>query len=107
MKVLVNGGLNLSEMTAELFVPRRGEAFILHTFDNQQFPAALERVTPLRSRRPGAGGAAFSLEFRVPGQTVLPQRIYRLEHPGLGVFDVFLVPLALDDSGLQLQAVFN
>ena len=38
---------------------------------------------------------------------VLPQRIYRLEHNGLGELDIFLVPIGKDADGVSYQAMFN
>ena len=49
----------------------------------------------------------FSLRFRGdPGQ-VFPQRIYPMEHDSIGDFELFLVPIARDDSGTYYEAVFN
>jgi hypothetical protein len=49
----------------------------------------------------------FSLLFRGPLQPVMPQRMYTLEHPELGRFDLFLVPIGPDATGMQYEAVFN
>jgi len=38
---------------------------------------------------------------------VLPQRLYRLEHNGLGELDIFLVPIGKDEQGVSYQATFN
>ena len=70
-------------------------------------PALLEKVTPLAFPATRSNRKPFSLEFRLPIRSVLPQRIYRLEHPQLGTLNIFLVPIGMDQAGLQLQAVFN
>lgn len=49
----------------------------------------------------------FSLVFLGPPQTILPQRIYRIAHATLGEFDLFLVPIGRDASGVQYEAVFT
>ncbi len=49
----------------------------------------------------------FSLFFRGPMQPIMPQRIYTLEHPKLGRFDLFLVPIGPDGTGMRYEAVFN
>lgn len=49
----------------------------------------------------------FSIFFRAPGATPLGQGIYRLRHPALGIFDLFLVPVGRDDDAMYYQAVFN
>jgi hypothetical protein len=49
----------------------------------------------------------FSVVFRCRAGSVLPQRIYRLEHEKMGQFDLFLVPIKKDDQGVHYEAVFN
>jgi hypothetical protein len=49
----------------------------------------------------------FSLFFLAPTNAKPWQGIYNLEHPTLGKFDLFLVPVALDANGLQFEAVIN
>jgi hypothetical protein len=46
------------------------------------------------------GAECFSLLFR-GGNVALPQNTYRIEHPALGVFPLFLVPGGADESGGQ------
>jgi dsDNA-binding SOS-regulon protein len=50
---------------------------------------------------------AFSLFFRGPSDTFLPQRTRTMKHPALGEFELFLVPIAQDKDGFQYEAVFN
>jgi hypothetical protein len=38
---------------------------------------------------------------------VLPQRIYPFEHPDLGAFEVFIVPVGADPDGVRYEAVFS
>ena len=49
----------------------------------------------------------FSVLFVGPASPVLPQRIWKLEHPHLGPFDLFLTPLGVDESGTTYEAVFH
>ena len=42
----------------------------------------------------------FSLEFRGPVGMTLRQSIYVMEHESLGVFNIFLVPVRRDNSGV-------
>ncbi len=53
------------------------------------------------------GRAPFTLLFRGPPAPILPQRIYTLEHAGLGRWDLFLVPLGPDAEGGRYEAVFG
>ena len=49
----------------------------------------------------------FSLLFRGAATTVWPQGIYRLSRTGLDTLDIFLVPVARDDSGVLYEAIFS
>jgi hypothetical protein len=49
----------------------------------------------------------FSIEFLSAANTILQQRIYRLESEKLGPLDLFLVPIRQDSQGVYYQAVFN
>jgi hypothetical protein len=59
------------------------------------------------SGRIGNGTEYFSLVFRSADPRVFPQQIYRLHHPELGTFDLFLVPIKRDNQGVYYEAVFN
>ena len=50
---------------------------------------------------------SFAVLFRGPQQPILPQAIYRLEHPRMGSLDLFLVPIGPDDTGMRYEAVFT
>ena len=68
----------------------------------------LVEVTPYRrddAQEPGM--ERFSLFFLGPGNIELPQYTYPLHHPELGVCDVFLVPVGLEEKGYRYEAVFN
>ncbi|HTC46429.1 MAG TPA: hypothetical protein VK722_03875 [Candidatus Aquilonibacter sp.] len=49
----------------------------------------------------------FSLRFRGDREKVFPQRIYPMKHDAIGELELFLVPIARDDSGTFYEAVFN
>lgn len=49
----------------------------------------------------------FTLLFHARSARPAEQGTYRAEHTGLGTFDVFLVPVARDAGGVDLEAVFN
>ena len=48
----------------------------------------------------------FSIVFRGPRTPILPQRIYRVAHPEIGDFDLFVVPIGPDGQGMRYEAVF-
>lgn len=49
----------------------------------------------------------FMLSFMSKGGPVLPQRLYRLEHPLLGAKTLFLVPYQQDAQGVGYCATIN
>lgn len=59
--------------------------------------------------------APFSVVFHGPLQPILPQRIYRLEHDGVGTLDLFIVPIGPNEpaapgekpTAMRYEAVFG
>ena len=49
----------------------------------------------------------FSLLFRGPAETPVPQATYTMSHPELGEFPLFLVPVGRDARGMNYEALFN
>jgi hypothetical protein len=81
---------------------------------NTKFTLAVEGLEPieLKLRHVSdlvANGAAegFSIIFKGPGEFVLRQNTYRLEHEVMGAFAVLLVPIGKDEQGVDYEAVFN
>jgi len=54
-----------------------------------------------------SGQEMFSLIFRGPEETFLPQHIYQIEHDRIGSFDLFIVPVGRDEGGYRYEAIFN
>ena len=101
---------DISEFTLETFAPRVGETFRLQLAD----AATLELVLADASAPESAAGAEeaglrspFSIVLRGPLQPLLPQQMYSFAHDELGDFDLFIVPVAQDESGTQYEAVFG
>jgi len=98
----------LESLTQERFRPHVGTPFRV-----EYAPAASATLTLVEVAVLGGGGAAaarrqpFSLLFRGPRTPVLPQRIYRLEHEGMGALELFIVPLGPDGDGLGYEAIFT
>jgi len=104
-------GIMLKEVTVSVFEECVGSAFRIQADSGSSIDAELIEATPMGSR-PGGSGAvaqrdAFSIVFRGPAEPVLPQKIYTLEHAKLGRFELFLVPIGPDASGMCYEAVFN
>lgn len=71
---------------------------------DRTIPFALARVRELPDT--GRDGGAFVLDWEGPYEPVLPQDIYTLRH-GEEEFEIFIVPVGRDRSGVQYEAVFN
>jgi hypothetical protein len=105
------GRIMLPELNHALFAARVGAAF--EATIHPAFTVTLELVEatllPAQPNRPAALGARapFSLVFRAPRGTDIPQRTYELRHSELGTFQIFLVPIGPDETGPRYEAVFN
>lgn len=54
-----------------------------------------------------AGMERFSAMFTGPLDVFLPQQLYRVSHPDMGEFEIFLVPLGKEADYLRYEAVYN
>ncbi|SRR5712692_63287 len=102
----------LETFTIATFSGHRGETFRIHLESGKTIEAELIEVTTLSAR--SAQGTEvprkrtpFSLVFRSPASTRLVQSIYKMEHPAIGAFALFLVPIGLDEKGLRCEAIFT
>jgi Domain of unknown function (DUF6916) len=73
-------------------------------------PIELELVevqgyTSAENEQPGM--ERFSVFFSGPKDIQLLQCSYPLTHESMGSFDLFLVPIGLEDKGIRYEAVFN
>lgn len=73
----------------------------------------LVKVSDLKAR-PGKRSAtmsqaeeSFSLMFRGSASKSLEQDVYTVKHEGLGVFDLFLVPVDMPRGAQNYQVIFN
>jgi hypothetical protein len=97
-------GVMPDELTRGAFEPHVGTRFRLSR------PAAVElELAEVRDLGVAAGdpGRSFVVLFRGPGDAPLAQGTYEVEHDSLGAFALFLVPVGVDERGVQYEAVFN
>jgi hypothetical protein len=107
----------LDKLSAADFAAHQGQTFRVYygPLDAGQVSEAETRDVELVSvTELGQADAAatqrrpFSLVFcDRSGAAYLPQRIYAVEHAGLGRLDLFLVPIGPGHGGMQYEAVFN
>ena len=97
----------LETFTAATFQPHVGETFHLRLEGLPPADLILLTATELPASAVGQRRMPFSIEFRGPAAPIFPQATYRLEHAGLGAFDLFLVPVGADPEGVRYEAIFT
>jgi hypothetical protein len=98
----------LEKFEVGTFAPRLGETFRIQAADSQWMDVTLIEATALGEGAPAEGRRApFSIVFRGPRDSVLPQRTYPVEHAAIGAFELFLVPIGPDQEGMWYEAVIG
>jgi hypothetical protein len=97
----------LDALTHESFRPHVGTPFRVEYAPAASAALTLVEVTVLGGGAGAARRQPFSLLFRGPRAPVLPQRIYRLEHEGMGALELFIVPIGPDGEGMRYEAIFT
>ena len=104
----------LAELDYEIFAGLSGTMFHVHSSEERVSPLHLLRVDwkePSPRENPNAPDAAFekfSLVFAGHRAHQLPQETYTFEHPRLGRFEMFIVPVYSRDPAVhKYEAVFN
>ncbi|HLG15591.1 MAG TPA: GNAT family N-acetyltransferase [Blastocatellia bacterium] len=110
------------EWRADMDSGRAGEKLMLEKTTQQMFRDNLG--TTFRTQSPSSGPVEmelisvvdhgstprqeqFSLIFLAPEDTPILQNLFVLEHGTLGTFDLLLVPIGRDATGIQFEAVIN
>jgi hypothetical protein len=92
----------------EDFADKVGHVFAIREPDVPAIPLTLTEAQALSPNRGRPGTRPpFSLVFVAQDPRVLPQRLYRMEHDGLGELTIFLVPIGKDAHGVSYHATFN
>ncbi len=90
--------------TMDTFSGHVGTRFLMHWGDSQTAELKLIDVTDVGS---SPRQIQFSLVFQGANDAPIAQSIYRIEHETLGVFELFLVPISKDQTGVRYEAIFN
>lgn len=96
----------LQELTHTSFEEQLNTSFRVHFGGEAPLEITLFEVK-LHEPHNGPRAQPFSLYFRGPRQSVLPQRTYRMEHDRMAPMDLFLVTVGPDPQGMCYEAVFN
>ncbi len=95
---------DLATLGIDDFATHCDAVFDMQTADGV-VPLKLDKVENIGDS--GRAGGAFSLLFVAPKGTPLPQAIYPVTHPALGMMEIFLVPIGPFSGGSGYQAIFT
>lgn len=99
--------MDVGDLTYDTFQGRTGQRFRDAETGAELELTAVEDTSAVLKHVPEGQRTPFSLLFRGPGDTLLPQSIRALAHDELGGLEIFLVPVAQDADGYRYQAVFS
>ena len=96
-------------LTLEHFAPLVGQTLQVVTEGYLPYPITLISAEPLGRRATAIPMTRppFDLQCSGPGPGYLPQDLWAVEHPELGLIPLFLVPIGTKDGGFLYQALFN
>jgi hypothetical protein len=106
----VTGDIKMAnrQLVFEDFSDKVGGVFTLSEEDLPAIALTLKEAVLLNPAfAPKGLRPPFALTFLAEDPRVLPQRLYRMAHDGLGEVTIFLVPRGKDDSGVTYIATFN
>ena len=78
--------------------------FKVYRTDDEVFEAELVGVYDLRN---DDFLQSFSVEFLLPNEFGVEQKIYKFEHPELGTMELFIVPVWHNEPGIRVEAIFS
>jgi hypothetical protein len=93
----------MMEMNWDYFSERQGSAFRV---ESEEEPVTLTLETAQRYDQSPREGGSFRLEFHGPLEPVLQQDVHRFAADG-EAFDMFIVPIRRDPTGMVYEAIFN
>jgi hypothetical protein len=97
--------MNEAELpTYAQFAESLNQIFEIQLGNEEFLDITLSEVSELRE---SARQERFSLVFKGPSDTFLPQHLYSMRHKRLGAFEIFLVPVEKEEDVFLYQAVFN
>jgi hypothetical protein len=94
----------IADLGADDFEPHAGEVFRL-TAQDRALDLELAQVQRLGDAM--RSGGAFSLVFYAPAGPVLPQSIYPIAHPALGMLELFIVPIQPANGKQRYEVIFT
>jgi hypothetical protein len=99
--------MELEELKEEVFAKHLNTKFHI-PLDEGRVELELVKVEGDKSTLEKIEGLnRFTLRFLGPGNFLLPQRIYQLEHDALGALEIFIVPIGRRDNRHEYEAIFS
>jgi len=94
----------LEKFNARVFSECLHTPFLIQIAGHQPLTVELVEVT---ESGPSPQMEQFALYFRGPLSPYVPQATHHLTHDRLGSFDLFLVPVGPDGTGMRYESIFN
>jgi len=99
---------DLSTVTIKDFQACLGQIFVVSPEQGEALSLELIQIKPIGKFDPEVDARQpYSLLFRGPAETILPQHLYQIKNRTLGENVLFLVPIGPDESGQLYDATFN
>lgn len=95
----------MQDLTVEKFAAHLNDRFTVIDQASRHELALVEAVP--RGAGRAQGRQPFALLFHGPLAPVLPQAMYRFEHPALPPLDIFIVPVGPDGERMRYEAIFS
>lgn len=91
-------------LVRDTYLPLLNDKFSISFDAANRAEAELIEVSELISRPPQE---QFSIVFLLPDSFPVLQRLCEIEHPKLGKYELFLVPVGKTDAATKFEAVIN
>lgn len=97
----------LESLTREDFADRVGQTFAATAEGGRTLTLTLAEVEALPQPPGDQGRPPFSLVFHDAAPDHVPQQTLAVDHPEMGSFGLFVVPLGPGQQGMRYQAIFT
>jgi hypothetical protein len=102
----------LDTATSATFEPHVGDQFEVTPQEGEPFEMVLSTCSETTYGSPGewretTQRVPFSLVFVGPAEHPVNQQTCAFQHPQLGAFHLFIVPLGPDEQGMRYEAVIS
>jgi hypothetical protein len=110
----LNSALQIDELgffNMSTFTPYVNTKFRIYQSSANSIVVTLVKVEDLAAasgRKSASGGECFSLQFTGPRTKQFKQNTYKIEHPALGTFHMFVTPISRNTNGvINYEAIIN